>query len=175
MDYKVIQTLNFKIAIFTFVVVIQFSAFSQRKNKAENLDVDTTLLKYFPKGEISTVPSISYSYLSSTASIDTFTLNARPRYLIDSINLAHSKLTYQEGYRILVYQGTEKDAALKAKEQLYKILPNSDIHVVFKQPLYRVKFGDFTSKLEAHKVLEKMLKRQFPNAIIISENVFIKK
>lgn len=99
----------------------------------------------------------------------------RLQYLADSITQSNKKLRYKEGFRIVVYSGTDKEQANLAKEKVYKIIPNADIYTQFRQPIYRVKVGDYSDRLEAYRVKEKVLGKAFPNAIVIAETVNIKR
>jgi hypothetical protein len=51
-------------------------------------------------------------------------------------------------------------------------MPDAKPKLQFISPSYIVKVGDFFDKLEAYQTLV-ILKKQFPNAIIIPEQVYI--
>ncbi len=101
--------------------------------------------------------------------------NARLKVISDSISGANKLIKYAQGYRILVYSGMDRDEANRAKGNLYQLLPNADIYTVYKQPNYRVKMGDYSDRLEAYRVLKLDVARIYPNAIVIQDNVFIKR
>jgi hypothetical protein len=155
----------------TFVFTSYF-LFAQKEDSL--IQIDSALIKTLPFYDLKIPDYNSYKYVLPQADTDTTLLNQRPRFLLDSINQVNAKLKLMDGFRILLYQGTDKEASLKAKEQAYKLLPNSNIYTAYKQPNYRVKLGDFTDRLEAYRVKEKILSKTFPNAIIIQDNVFIK-
>jgi hypothetical protein len=56
---------------------------------------------------------------------------------------------------------------------LYQLSLNPDLS--YKQPTYRIKLGDFTDRLDAKRFLVKLIIREYPKAIIIDDNVLIKK
>lgn len=94
--------------------------------------------------------------------------------LMDSVKAYNKRVKFIEGYRILVYSGTDKAEADRIKSRLYTLMPKADIYVVFKQPTYRIKLGDFIDRLEAHRLLHHKVIREFPRAIVIQDIVPIK-
>ncbi len=98
----------------------------------------------------------------------------RVNSLLDSIYSVNKNIKFMEGFRIQVFNGDSKEQANEAKEYLYKIFPNADIYTVYKQPTYRIKLGDFTSRHDAKRVLEKKILKAFPRAILIPDNIFLK-
>ncbi|MDX2189986.1 MAG: SPOR domain-containing protein [Bacteroidota bacterium] len=100
---------------------------------------------------------------------------AKTSYIIDSIASMNKKLKFMQGYRILVYSGTDKEEANLVKEKIYKKLPMADIYSSYKQPTYRIKLGDYHEKLDAERIIAKILKWDLPAAIVIQDNIVIKR
>ena len=99
----------------------------------------------------------------------------RIKMLMDSITEANRKVKYIEGFRILVYSGNDKDEADRIKETIYKSWPSADIYTQYKQPTYRIKVGDFANRLQARRAMLVQLKNVFPEALVIPDNIPIKK
>lgn len=93
--------------------------------------------------------------------------------LLDSIAGQNLKATRIQGFRILLYSGNQRTDATKAKENAYRMLPNSNVYTTYQQPTFKVKLGDFYEKREAFLLLGK-LEATFPNAVIIEELVSLK-
>ncbi|MDX2194992.1 MAG: hypothetical protein NW207_01125 [Cytophagales bacterium] len=93
----------------------------------------------------------------------------------DSVYQVNKRIKYMEGYRILIYSGTDKEEATHAKEYIYKTLPDADVYNVYKQPYYKVKLGDYTDRFKAKEILVKYISKAYPKAIIVNDNVLIKK
>lgn len=77
------------------------------------------------------------------------------------------------GYRIKVAKFTGDDAKDKAfdlKQQLLEIFPSQRVYVVFDEPFFNVKMGDFHTRLEAYALL-KQIKPQISSAVIIQDYV----
>ena len=142
---------------------VPFISYGQ-KTSFEDKDIDNYIPKFeykLPKTEES-IPSVQGN-------------STRVRFLLDSIFESNKKIKYMEGYRILAYSGSDKDEANRAKERLYQLLPDGDVYLVYKQPTYRIKLGDFTDRLEAKQVMMKKIIREYPKAIVIKDNILIKR
>ena len=103
------------------------------------------------------------TYLDVTAK-----LNAK----LDTIAEKNKLIKFTNGYRIQVYLGNSKEESNLAKEKLYKLFREANIYASYKQPDYKVKFGDYTDRLEVYYMLMS-LRNVFPNSLIIEEQVNI--
>ncbi len=77
------------------------------------------------------------------------------------------------GYRIKVakFTGDEaKDKAFELKQQLLEIFPSQRVYVVFDEPFFNVKIGDFHTRLDAYALLTQ-IKPQISTAVIIQDYV----
>jgi len=99
----------------------------------------------------------------------------RAQYLTDSLAEINKKLKYLPGYRIQLYSGTSKEELDAIKERIYRKMPNADVYTTYKQPTYKLKLGDYTDRLEAYRIINKVLKYEFPGAIVVQENIVLKK
>ncbi|MBR1770047.1 MAG: SPOR domain-containing protein [Bacteroidales bacterium] len=80
--------------------------------------------------------------------------------------------TYR-GYRIKVAKFTGENAknqAFDLKRQLSEIFPSHRTYVIFDEPFFNVKTGDFTSRLDAYALLTK-IKPQISTAVIVQDYV----
>ena len=91
---------------------------------------------------------------------------------LDSIAVRNKKIKFSQGYRIIVYSGSNKEEINKIREKIYSIYPDVDIYQVYKQPDYKIKVGDYINRFEAHYALSQ-LKTLFPDALITMEQVNI--
>jgi hypothetical protein len=129
--------------------------------------VDKDIDKYVPKFDFK-LPDQNI-----VATVIPVGINQRVNFMLDSIFESNSKIRYMKGYKIQVYSGNDKDEAEKVKKRLYQLSLNPDLS--YKQPTYRIKLGDFTDRLDAKRFLVKLIIREYPKAIIIDDNVLIKK
>lgn len=89
---------------------------------------------------------------------------------IDRINLANGMV---DGYTIQLYSGKQQDEALNVKKQIAQAMPELDADILFSQPNFRVRAGKYINRFEAQKDYL-MVKRLFPNAILIPERIPIR-
>jgi hypothetical protein len=96
---------------------------------------------------------------------------------IDSLLQLH--IAYNEafpvlnGYRIHIYMGSGNEALDVAEEIKLEFEENYDdipAYVTFAEPYYRVRVGDFRTRLEAEQFLER-INRKYRNAWVIQEKI----
>lgn len=91
--------------------------------------------------------------------------------VLDSIAKINKKLPYLR-YTVMVHNSNSRNDAEEARKDVFRVLPDAKPKLQFISPSYIVKVGDFMDQLEAYQTLVK-LKKQFPNAVIIPEQVYI--
>lgn len=74
------------------------------------------------------------------------------------------------GFTIQVYSGRSREAANNAKYVVNTLLENEEPQVYYDQPRFRVKVGQYYSRLEAEKNLN-LLKGEFRQALILQERI----
>jgi len=96
---------------------------------------------------------------------------------IDSLIVLHKKLRAAdsrfEGYRIQLFMEAGNDAVQRAEDFIQKFeeeYPEWPAYLSFGQPYYRVRVGNFRTRLEAEGALN-TLKRQFQQAFITSDMI----
>lgn len=78
-----------------------------------------------------------------------------------------------KGYRIVIYNGPDKNAAMQAKNNFSKAFPGTRSYLSYNVPSYKIKIGDFDDKGDASKFLRR-LQAAFPTAFIVPDLVTIK-
>lgn len=77
------------------------------------------------------------------------------------------------GYRIQVFfdsGNNSKSRATAVMEAFIEKYPEVGCYISFKEPYYRIRVGDFRSKIEALGFLDKIL-RSYPNAWVIKDKI----
>lgn len=94
---------------------------------------------------------------------------------IDSLLQLHidhnSEFPVVQGYRIQIMMASGNDALDKAeetKEEFLEKYPDIPLYLTFGEPNYRVRVGDFRTRLEAEKFLEK-INRKYPGAWVTQD------
>jgi septal ring-binding cell division protein DamX len=77
---------------------------------------------------------------------------------------------YIDGYTIQIYTGNDRNEADQAKEQALSLDVALNPTISYYQPSYKVKVGQYATRLEAHKTYES-LKKQFPRALLVPERI----
>ena len=101
-------------------------------------------------------------------------VNRRLDMILDTIATRNRYIKHALGFRIQIYVGNNRQEADAAKVYTYTNYPDLNPYMVFASPTYRVKIGDFMTRLDAERYFNQM-KDIFPGAMILSEKVEIKK
>ena len=97
------------------------------------------------------------------ARIDTFAARRA------DLNKANSE-TSINGFRVQIFTGENRKDAYNAQAKFQEQYPNIRTYVIYSEPNFKVRAGDFRSRLEAEK-LEEELKKWFTGMFIISEKI----
>ena len=85
----------------------------------------------------------------------------------------NERLRTVPGYRIQIASLSgpkSRNQAFELKSQFKESYPDVEVYVVFSEPNFRIKVGDFTSKLDAYVFMQK-IKDTYPGTIV-RENVY---
>lgn len=74
------------------------------------------------------------------------------------------------GFRIQVFFGPERQKAQEAKTQLSALYPENQTYLVYQQPNFKVRLGDFKTRLEASRFLQRV-QGNYPGAFIVPDEV----
>lgn len=102
-------------------------------------------------------------------------INSDPR--IDELvklHVAYNKaFPFMPGYRIQIFMDSGNEALSKAeevKETFNEKYKDNNAYLIFVAPYYRVRVGDFRTRLEAEKFLQRII-RNYPNAWVIKDEI----
>lgn len=84
---------------------------------------------------------------------------------------SNKKVKYSLGYKVQIYSGRESAAAQKAVNKAAGIAGEKS-EMEYEQPTYKVKVGNFVSRLEAYEVYVK-LRKDFSDAFIIQDKIIL--
>jgi hypothetical protein len=79
-----------------------------------------------------------------------------------------------DGYRVLIYFDQNKSNAEQQKAKFMKLYDQIDTYIDYLAPNYRVRIGDYRTKLEAEKVKQEIL-MVFPTAIVVKDKIHLPK
>jgi len=102
-------------------------------------------------------------------------VNSDPR--IDELVKLHvaynEAFPFMPGYRIQIFMESGNEAlnqAEKVKEVFNEKYKKNNAYLIFVAPYYRVRVGDFRTRLEAEKFLQQIIKK-YPNAWVIKDEI----
>lgn len=100
-------------------------------------------------------------------------VNDKVDAVLDSIDRLNVTRRFLDGYTIQIYSGLNREDANNAKKKMIDQVPELVADLQYIQPKFRVRVGNYFSRIEAQKDLVR-LKRHFPNAILIPEKIPMK-
>jgi len=62
-----------------------------------------------------------------------------------------------QGFRIQIFFGSERKNATDAKNKVLQMFPSTDVYLIYQQPYFKVRVGDYRTKLEAHHMFKELL------------------
>ena len=74
------------------------------------------------------------------------------------------------GYRIQIFSDNKKQPARDEKARFLSSFNSVKAHEVYQQPFFKIRVGDFRTKLEAYK-FQKEIQTQFPNCFIVKDEI----
>lgn len=97
---------------------------------------------------------------------------------IDKLMLKHLSINAEnesiEGYRIQIHFGGEREKAKAVKTKFLQQFPEVPAYEVYQQPNFKVRVGDFRTRLEAQKFMNEIAS-SFPSAFIVSDDIHLPK
>lgn len=92
--------------------------------------------------------------------------------IISIIKLESKEIKFIDGFTIQIYLGDSRLEAEEAKEKLQSIDSLISSKIIFTQPNYRVKVGNYLDRFKVNKDI-RVFKKDFPNAIVTPEKIEI--
>lgn len=84
----------------------------------------------------------------------------------------NAKPRTEQGYSIQIYSGSNREEANMALGRIRIVFPEMDAQLIYFQPDFKVKVGQYTDRLEAYQAFEKV-RVEFVDALLIPEKVKI--
>ena len=82
--------------------------------------------------------------------------------------------TSTQGYRVQIFSGSNRNDAYNAQSKFNELYPEMKTYVIYNEPNFKVRAGDFRTRLEASKLMEQ-IRPQFVSVFIISEKINLSK
>lgn len=85
----------------------------------------------------------------------------------------NKKREFTDGYRIQIMYTDVRDEVYRNKGAMYKEFPELPSYVEYEQPYYKLRIGDFKTRLEATYYLQKVVS-VYSGAFIVKDKIAIK-
>lgn len=82
------------------------------------------------------------------------------------------KNSTRKGFRIQVFSGNQRAQAMKIRTEILSLYPDTRVYLIYKQPTFRVRVGDFLTREEARDWLLD-LQKTYKAAFIVPDNILI--
>jgi hypothetical protein len=79
-----------------------------------------------------------------------------------------------QGYRVQIFFGSERKLAQDAKTKFLQLMPDEEVYLIYQQPYFKVRVGDYRTKLEAEAVYRKLL-HEFDKLFIVPDKINLPK
>lgn len=76
-----------------------------------------------------------------------------------------------QGYRVQIFSTSNIDEANAMRASVQQMLASDTVYVVYDPPVYKVRVGDYVSRLEANRMLTFMLDRGFRDAWVVADRI----
>src|SRR5690606_6975154 len=86
---------------------------------------------------------------------------------LDFLVEQYNKNKTVDGYRIQLFSGRSREEAMKISMEFREKYPTVNAHLNYQQPNFKVRVGDFPSRLDASRFFEN-IKSEYPTSFIIN-------
>lgn len=118
--------------------------------------------------------SVAVSAQDSTANNNiTVKQDAELTALLADYKAYNAKRDTRDGYRIQITYTDIRDDVYKSKAGMYKQFPELASYVEYEQPYFKLRIGDFKTRLEAANYLQQVIV-VYPGAFIVKDKIKIK-
>lgn len=100
----------------------------------------------------------------------TITVDEKVNEYIDQRRQENINDSLSKGFRIQIIVSQKRNDAKIAKEKFSNMYPNCPVYLTFDSPYFKVRVGDYKTKLEAQALLFK-LTQDFPTLILIEDKI----
>ncbi len=90
-------------------------------------------------------------------------------------NIESNQLTNGiQGYRVQIFFGSDRKAANDARTQFLQLYPNTEAYLLYQQPNFKVRVGDFRTQQEAQAMFKELL-RHFERVFLVPDKINLPK
>ncbi|WP_316804629.1 SPOR domain-containing protein [Pedobacter nototheniae] len=83
---------------------------------------------------------------------------------------ANKAIVSSYGYRLQIFYGSDRREVFSEQSRFKGLYPKLNTYIIYKEPNYYVRVGDFRTKLEAQRLMNE-LRPNFPTLFIFREKI----
>ena len=100
-------------------------------------------------------PPVAIAPAKSTV-LPTNHVNPQVEQRLRDQSYTNQNVKYAQGFRVLVYFGTERDKVMSLRRTIIGRYPDETDYIIFKSPVYRLYIGDYLTRLDAARGLARL-------------------
>ncbi len=90
--------------------------------------------------------------------------------LLGIYKMYNQKNDFLEGYRVQIAFSNDRQEIYNSKAKVYQDFPEEKAYVAYEQPYYKLRIGDYASRLEAYERLNEVIKK-YPAAFVVRDKI----
>ncbi len=75
-----------------------------------------------------------------------------------------------QGFRVQLYYGGNRSEALDLKSKFASLHPEVETYLIYQQPYFRLRAGNFRTRMEAYKLF-RIVEKEFPSVFIVNDEI----
>ena len=79
-----------------------------------------------------------------------------------------------QGYRVQIFFGSDRKGANDARTQFLQLYPNTEAYLLYQQPNFKVRVGDFRTQQEAQALFKELL-HHFERVFLVPDKINLPK
>jgi hypothetical protein len=114
----------------------------------------------------------AYSQADTATGKVTVVMDNRIERLLKKKILLNEKKKGINGYRVQIHFGSSRETAKEIKSKFLTIYKETIAYELYQQPNFKIRVGDFRTRLEAQKLLREII-IDFPNSFIVQDEIVL--
>ena len=160
-----------------YIIIISlgvgFACGPKPPSKSKTVKYSEDLSEYRPEYELEdpTLKGIPEETVAEDFPAPSSDITAQLTVLLDTLARRNAQEKYVQGFTIII-PGKNREEATEIKQEVYHLDTNLRPQLTYESPNWKVKVGQFYTRLEAQKTFA-TLKKEFPKALLVPDKIII--
>ena len=80
-----------------------------------------------------------------------------------------------QGFRVQIFASQRIDEATLAKQTASQFIVADSLYIVYDPPVYKVRVGDYATRLDANRSLSAIIQKGYPDAWVVTDKIITRK